>query len=510
MISRSFSFSPQGIEAVPISVETDVGRGLPKFTVVGLPDAAVSEARDRVRSALKNAQFDFPLQRITVSLAPADVRKGGSGFDLPIALGILAATGEIDNLPEDTAFFGELGLDGTLRRLPGVLPVALSAKEAGFKRLIVPEEAATEAALAGEGIDILSAKGLREVVEYLAGGAELPRAAEPPEMPDPDAADLPDFADVRGQHHVKRALEIAAAGGHNVLMNGAPGAGKTLMARAMRGLLPPLSRPEGVELARILSVAGELPADRPLPRLRPFRVVHHTASAPSIVGGGTRVRPGEISLAHRGVLFLDELPEFPSSVLEVLRQPLEDRKITVNRASGSAVFPADFLLVAAMNPCPCGYHEVPDATRACTCSPATVAKYQRRISGPLLDRFDLHVDVSPVQFDRLAQKDHTAETTTHIAQRVQQARTVQQDRFAGTRRLLNAEMGVKEIDECCQIPPEAQELLRRAVVSFGLSARAFHRILKVSRTIADLAGSPQIQTSFVAEAIQYRPKVGVV
>lgn len=511
MISKVHSLTTVGLESIPIEIEVDLHRGLPKFLVVGLGDTAVQESRERVRSAIKNSGFQFPMKIVVASLAPADVRKSGPAFDLPIALGILISSGQIEESTEleDSLFVGELALNGDLRHIPGILPMALAAERMGKKRLFVPAESAKEASLAS-GIEIIPVENFRQLTEHIMGGRKIE-----PIIPvdfreySGDDTEVTDFSAIRGQEHAKRALEIAAAGAHNILMNGAPGAGKTLMARAFRGILPKLLRQEAMEVAQIFSVAGMLPVDKPLPASRPFRIVHHTASAVSIVGGGTKIKPGEISLAHRGVLFLDELPEFPSQVLEVLRQPLEDREITISRAQGSLCFPADFILVAAMNPCPCGYYGVPDSDRECTCNTGQVAKYQKRISGPLLDRVDLYIDISPVKFDKLS-GEKTGETSHQIYERVQNARNRQEERFETLTHTTNSEMGVSEIEQFCGIAEEAKNLLKQAMQQFSLSARGYHRVLKVARTIADLEDSESIEIPHVAEALQYRPKFSEV
>jgi magnesium chelatase family protein len=479
--------------------------------VVGLGDAAVQEARERVRSAIKNSGYQFPYNKITASLAPADLKKSGPAFDLPIALGILISSGQIDDYPEfaDSLFVGELALDGSLRHISGVLPMALAAERMGKKRLFVPEASAREASLASN-LEVLPVKNIREIIDHLSGLTKITPIA-PLDYREYACEDdtVPCFSAIRGQEHAKRALEIAAAGAHNVLLNGSPGAGKTLMAKAFRGIMPRLLREEAMEVAQIYSVAGMLPADKPLPATRPFRNVHHTASSVSIVGGGSRIKPGEISLAHKGVLFLDELPEFPSQVLEVLRQPLEDREVTISRAQGSIRFPAHFTLLAAMNPCPCGYHHVPDADKECTCTGQQVSRYQKRISGPLLDRIDLYVDISPVKFDELS-GERTGETSTEILRRVQAARDRQEARFENTGLSANSEMGVAEIEAHCAIEDAANDLLRQAMRQFNLSARGYHRILKIARTIADLADEENIALPHVAEALQYRPKFSEV
>lgn len=510
MPAKIRTFSPFGIDAIPVEIEVDLHGGLPNFTIVGLGDTAVQESRERVRSAMKNSGLIFPMKRIVASLAPADIRKSGPAFDLPIALGIALMTGQIEmtSFLDESAFVGELALDGALRHINGILPIALGAERLGVKNLFVPTESAREASLV-ENVQVYPVAHLRELIDFLENpSGETIRPVEPEMFSDTVDTEesFVDFSSVRGQEHAKRALEIAAAGAHNVLMNGAPGAGKTLMARAFRGILPNLEREEALEVARIYSVAGILPSEKPLPEKRPFRIVHHTGSAVSIVGGGSKIKPGEISLAHRGVLFLDELPEFPSQVLEVLRQPLEDREITISRAQGSVRFPAHFTLVAAMNPCPCGYYNVPESTKECTCPAGNISRYQKRISGPLLDRIDLYVDISPVKFDHLLEESQ-AESSASIRNRVLVARKRQHNRFLGKKSTCNSEMGIKDIEEHCELSDEGKSLFREAMRQYQLSGRAFHRILKVARTIADLADEEEIAIAHLAEALQYRPKL---
>lgn len=502
VLARVVSCAVVGLDGVLVQVEVDIGLGSPGLTIVGLPDTAVQESRERVRAAIRNSGARMPLNgRIIVNLAPADIRKEGPAYDLPIALGILLASGQVVADVEGTVVLGELSLDGSVRHTAGVLPMVGVAREHGLRRAIVPADDAAEAALV-EGIEVLPVRNLRELIEHLQGTSPIqPVAPTPIELGDELVSGI-DFAEIKGQEHVKRGLELAAAGGHNVIAVGPPGAGKTLLARALPTILPPLTREEVLEVTRIYSVAGLLPNGSPLVRHRPFRAPHHTVSYAGMIGGGAWPRPGEVTLAHRGVLFLDELPEFSPRVLEVLRQPLEDRVVTISRASGAVTFPASFLLVAAMNPCPCGYHG--DPVRPCTCSAHEVTRYQKRISGPLLDRIDIHLHVPRVEYDKLA--DHrTGEPSAAVRARVEAARAVQLRRFGDPRRL-NSDMTPPEIRRYCRLDEAGERLLRTAVERLGLSARAYHRVLKLARTIADLAGEERITAVHVAEALQYRPQ----
>ena len=507
MLAKLQALTTIGLQGQLIDIEVDLHRGMPNFTVVGLGDAAVQEARERVRSAVKNSGFEFPLQKITVSLAPADLKKTGPVFDLPIALGLLMAShqlpAEVMEKLTNAVVVGELALDGALRPINGILPMALACEQLKIAQLFVPAENAAEASLA-HGVEVIPVTSMAQIVRHLLQKKIIdPMPAQ--EFPDEQVIDTTNFATIRGQEQARRALEIAAAGGHNVLMCGSPGAGKTLMANALRSILPKLTKAEALEVAQIYSIAGMLDHGQPLTAQRPFRPVHHTASATAIVGGGTRPKPGEISLAHKGVLFLDELPEFPTQVLEVMRQPLEDRRIVISRAQGSLEFPADFTLIAAMNPCPCGYYGVSDTDKQCTCNPTQVQRYQKKISGPLLDRIDLHVDISPVKFNTLSEAP-SGESSQTIAIRVQQARDIQLSRFHNTPKVTNSEMNVDEIEQHCVIDDNAKGLLQQAMQQFGLSARGYHRVLKVARTIADLNQSEPILTNHVAEALQYRQR----
>ena len=499
MVYSIRSLGLHGVTGYPVSVECDLSGGLPAFNVVGLPDAAVSEARERVRAAIKNCGFTFPVSRITVNLAPAHLKKVGTLYDLPILVGILCAGGQLKLSGPSCAFVGELSLSGRLRPCAGMLPMALCAKREGIEALYVPEENASEATLA-EGPAIYPVRDLGQLVRHLTG--EEPITPASPWQPGEHTRPCPDFSEVKGQEQVKRALEIAAAGSHNVLMSGPPGSGKSMLARRLPSILPDMTREEALEATEIHSVMGLTSPEHPLIDQRPFRSPHHTISPIGMSGGGSNPRPGEISLAHNGVLFLDELPEFPKEVLEVLRQPLEDGQVQISRAAGTVTYPSRFMLVCAMNPCKCGWYGHPSGR--CRCTEGEVKKYLSRLSGPLLDRIDLFVEVGALNFDELSQRQ-PSESSAAIKARVDRARAIQEERRAVTAVPCNARLGREGLDRYCALDEGGQRLMKGAFEHMGLTARSYDRILRVARTIADLDGSETIRPDHLAEALQYRP-----
>lgn len=504
MLSKIVSSATLGVDAYPVEVETDIQQQLPAFVTVGLPEGAVRESKERVTAAIKNSDFIFPAKRVTINLAPADIRKEGSAFDLPIAVGILAATGQIlRDRCDEFVMLGELSLDGALRPVPGVLPMTMNfAKNNGVKGIIVPKQNAKEAAMAGT-IPVYPVSSLKETVHFLEDESSIrPFHIDITSVFD-EARHYPiDFVDVKGQESAKRALEVAAAGGHNIIMIGPPGSGKTMLARRMPTILPDMTVEEALETTKIHSVAGRLPVDSALVATRPFRSPHHSISYAGLIGGGTVPKPGEVSLAHHGVLFLDELPEFKKDILEMLRQPMEDNEVTISRATTTLTYPASFMLIAAMNPCPCGYYG--DASHECTCSTSEIQRYMSRISGPLMDRIDIHITVPSVNFKELS-SDTCGEKSETIRKRVNAARRRQLERFKKEKRIFcNAHMESRDIRKYCKIDSKSQSLLALAINKQGLSARAYDRILKVARTIADLAGSENIEMGHIAEAIHYR------
>jgi magnesium chelatase family protein len=502
MLAKVFSASVLGLEAYAVEIEVDIARGLPGIAVVGLPDAAVKESKDRVKSAIKNSQFEYPTKKITINLAPADVKKEGPAFDLPIAIGIIAATQQLskDGLA-DYLILGELALDGKVRKVKGVLPIALEMRKFRHKKIILPYENAAEAAVV-EGIEVYPVSSLSGATAFINGEISIaPYKVDVEELLKDVSNYEVDFSDVKGQEFVKRALEIAAAGYHNLLMIGPPGAGKTMLAKRLPTILPDMSLEECLETTKIYSVAGFLSANQALFTHRPFRVVHHTASDIALVGGGTVPKPGEVSLVHNGVLFLDELPEFHRDALEVLRQPLEDGQVTISRASKTLSFFSRFLLCATMNPCPCGTFG--QLKSSCRCTPGQIQKYRSKISGPLLDRIDLHIEVPAVKFQELT-STKPAEASAQIKERVNKARLIQKERFKSEGILFNALMSHKQVRKFCVLDKESSDLLKMAMSEFNFSARAYDKILKVSRTIADLAESESIKTEHISEAIQYR------
>ena len=502
MLAKVISSSLIGIDALCVDVEVDISPGLPQFATVGLPDGAVKESKDRVKSALKNAGYEFPARRITVNLAPADIRKEGAAFDLPISIGILAATGVVkDRLLKDYLMLGELSLDGGIKPVRGCLSVAVAARKAGISGIIVPRGNACEGAVV-EGVDVIGVSELAEVVEFLNGDRPIePCTLDIRSLFHEAAEQGDDFSEVKGQEYAKRALEVAAAGAHNLLMIGPPGSGKTMLARRIPGILPRMSFDEAIETTKVYSVMGILERDRALITQRPFRAPHHTISDIGLIGGGNTPRPGEVSLSHNGLLFLDELPEFKKNVLEVLRQPLEDGRVTISRALMSITYPSRIMLVAAMNPCKCGGSG--ESTMNCTCTPREIHQYRSRISGPLLDRIDIHIEVPAVKYRELADRAE-GESSAAIAGRVERAREIQQERFRGTRVHSNSQMASRQIRKFCEPDAAGHRLLELVTERLGFSARAYTRILKVARTIADLDGGDAVREQHLAEAIQYR------
>ena len=503
MLVKTYGSAVSGIHATTITIEVDVTAGI-KFFLVGLPDNAVKESEQRIRAALQNNGYRIPGKKIIINMAPADIKKEGSSYDLPLAIGILAASAQMKSeIISDYVIMGELSLDGSLHHIKGALPIAIKAREEGFKGIILPKENAREAAIVND-LEVLGVENIKELIDFFNGDSEIEKTEIDTRAEFYSALNnnIPDFSDVKGQENIKRALEIAAAGGHNVIMIGPPGSGKTMLAKRMSGILPPLTLQEALETTKIHSVAGRLSANNTLMTSRPFRSPHHTISDVALVGGGVNPQPGEISLSHNGVLFLDELPEFKRTVLEVMRQPLEDRVVTISRAKSTVDYPASFMLVSSMNPCPCGYYNHPE--KDCLCPPGMVQKYLNKISGPLLDRIDLHVEVTPVSFSELSSKEK-GESSKDIREKVILSREIQEKRFsASDKTYSNSHMNSKHIQKFCILDSESSDMLKTAMEKLDLSARAYDRILKVSRTIADLAASENIESQHIAEAIQYR------
>lgn len=500
LFSKIISLGLFGMEAYKVIVEADISGGLPRFDIVGLPDTAVSESRERVRSAIKNANLQYPVSRITVNLAPADIKKEGPVYDLPILIALLCANEQLKGVTNEMAFVGELSLNGELRKVNGVLPMVLCAKKNGIKKIFIPYENASEGAVV-KGIDVYPVKNVFQLLKHLTGIEEIPPVTSEIYTEYYNPKNIPDFCDVRGQEEVKRALEIAAAGGHNVLMVGPPGSGKSMLAKRMPSILPDMTFDESIETTNIYSIAGALPSGISLIRSRPFRSPHHTVSPAGLSGGGAIPRPGEVSLAHNGVLFLDELPEFTRNTLEVLRQPIEDGIISISRAAAKIQYPCSVMMICAMNPCPCGYYGHP--TRPCTCSHGAAQRYLNRVSGPLIDRLDIHINVPPVDFENLSGTSK-AESSAEIKKRVEKARAIQHKRFDGTKITCNAKMDAASTRKYCQMTDSALLILKTAFERLSLSARAYDKVLRIARTIADLDSSEIIETHHITEAIQYR------